>query len=56
MSPGSSTTQVLIFSRGGLNAHVPHEGAAWCNSQNYKDTSPEQINRLSDNDSGGLES
>ena len=48
---GSSTNPSLIFSRGGLNAHVPHKGGAWGNPQTSKNTFPEQINRLSDNDS-----
>ena len=57
MASGSSTTPVLIFFLGGLNAHVLYKGAAWCNSQTCKGTFLEQINLLSDNgDSVGLES
>ena len=38
MASGSFTTPVLIFSRGGLNANVPHKVPAWCNSETCKDT------------------
>ena len=55
MAPGSSTTPVQIFIRGGLNAHVLLKGAAWCNSQTCKGTFSEKINRLNDNDSGSPE-
>ena len=56
MASGSSTTPVLIFFQSALNAHVPDKGAAWWNSQTRKETFLEQINRLSDNDSGSLAS
>ena len=56
MASGSSTTPVFILFRGALNAHVLHKGAAWYKSQTCKDTFPEQVNRLSDNDNGILES
>ena len=42
---------VSLLSRWLKRAHVPHKGGAWGNPQTCKDTFPEQINRLSDNDS-----
>ena len=42
---------VNLPSRWLKRAHVFHKGGAWGNPQTCKGTFPEQINRLSDNDS-----
>ena len=42
---------VSHLSRWLKHAHVPHKGGAWGNPQTFKETLPEKINRLSENDS-----
>ena len=43
---------VNLLSRWLKRAHVSHKGCAWGTPQTCKETFLEQINRLSDNDSG----